>query len=931
MASSKLISLSLLSLLFLLHLSTVSSWKKDEFRNCNQTPFCKRSRSRKPGHCNLVATDVTLENGDLTAKLLPQSPNQRIEESKDGEEEEAAPEPPKPLILKLSVYQNGILRLKIDEDPSLDPPKKRFEVPDVILSEFEEQKLWLQRVSTEGGSSIVYMDGDYEGVLRHDPFEVYVRRKGGDRVVSVNSNGLFDFEQLRKKREGEDWEERWRSHTDTRPYGPQSISFDVSFYGADFVYGIPEHASTSLALRPTRGPGVEDSEPYRLFNLDVFEFLHDSPFGIYGSIPFMLSHGKDHGTSGFFWLNAAEMQIDVLSSGWDANSGIAEPSGRGRIDTLWMSEAGIVDTFFFMGPGPKDVARRYATVTGTSAMPQLFSTAYHQCRWNYRDEEDVENVDTQFDEHDIPYDVLWLDIDHTDGKRYFTWDRALFPHPEEMQRKLAAKGRHMVTIVDPHIKRDESFPLHKEATAKGYYVKDASGRDYDGWCWPGSSSYPDMLNPEIRSWWGDKFSYENYVGSTPSLYIWNDMNEPSVFNGPEVTMPRDAIHYGDVEHRELHNAYGYYFHMSTSNGLLKRGDGKDRPFVLSRAFFAGTQRYGAVWTGDNSADWDHLRSSVPMILTLGLTGLSFSGADVGGFFGNPEPELLVRWYQLGAYYPFFRGHAHHDTKRREPWLFGEQNTARIRDAIHIRYALLPYFYTMFREANTSGIPVMRPLWMEFPADDATFNNDEAFMIGNSILVQGIYSEGVKSTTVYLPEGQSWYDLRNGAAYRGGVSHKLEVTQESIPAFQKAGTIVPRKDRFRRGSTQMVNDPYTLVIALNGSLAAEGELYIDDGKSYDFKKGAYIHRRFVFSDGKLISSNIAPTNSGKQPYSSNCVIERIILLGLPSGAKGALVEPANYRTDIEPGTLTLRGGSIPVARVIRKPNVRITDDWTIKIL
>ncbi|XP_042493218.1 probable glucan 1,3-alpha-glucosidase [Macadamia integrifolia] len=920
-------AVTLLLLLLLMQQSLVFSWKKDEFRNCNQTPFCKRARSRKPGSCALIATDVAINDGDLTAKL--QSKN--TEEAKEEQEEHV-----KPLILKLSAYQNGILRLKIDEDPSLDPPKKRFEVPDVVLSEFDEKKLWLQRASTEVldgdsvPSSIFYLSDDYEAVLRHDPFEVYVRKKGGDRVLSLNSHGLFDFEQLRTKKEDEDWEERFRSHTDTRPYGPQSISFDVSFYGADFVYGIPEHAS-SFALKPTKGPGEEFSEPYRLFNLDVFEYLHDSPFGIYGSIPYMLSHGKSHGTSGFFWLNAAEMQIDVLGTGWDSESGIVLPSSQGRIDTLWMSEAGIVDAFFFVGPGPKDVMRQYASVTGTPAMPQQFATGYHQCRWNYRDEEDVEQVDSKFDEFDIPYDVLWLDIEHTDGKKYFTWDRVLFPHPEEMQNKLAAKGRHMVTIVDPHIKRDESFPLHKEATQKGYYVKDATGKDFDGWCWPGASSYPDTLNPEIRSWWAEKFSFQNYVGSTPSLYIWNDMNEPSVFNGPEVTMPRDALHHGGVEHRELHNAYGYYFHMASTDGLLKRGDGKDRPFILSRAFFAGSQRYGAVWTGDNTADWDHLRVSVPMILTLGLTGMSFSGADVGGFFGNPEPELLVRWYQLGAYYPFFRGHAHHDTKRREPWLFGERNTELMREAIHIRYTLLPYFYTLFREANIRGIPVVRPLWMEFPVDEATFSNDEAFMVGNSLLVQGIYTEHDKHASVYLPGGQSWYDLRTGIAYKGGVTHKFEVSEESIPAFQKAGTIIPRKDRSRRSSTQMVNDPYTLVIALNDSLAAEGELYVDDGKSFLFEQGAYIHRRFFFSDGKLSSFNMAPPTSGKVLFTSECVIERIIILGLSSRAKNALIEPANYRADIESGPLSLRWKGSPAVFTIRKPNVRIADDWIIKIL
>lgn len=522
------------SLLFVLSLlcfasQTALSWKKEEFRSCDQTPFCKRARSRAPGACSLIASDVSIADGDLVAKLLPKIANQSDEDQI------------KPLVLSLSVYTDRIVRLRIDEDHTLNPPKKRFRVPDVVVSELEEKKIWLQKVATETiagdatPSSVVYVSDGYEAVVRHEPFEVFVRERSGDRrrVVSLNSHGLFDFEQLRKKGEGDNWEEKFRTHTDSRPYGSQSISFDVSFYDSSFVYGIPEHA-TSFALKPTKGPGVEESEPYRLFNLDVFEYEHESPFGLYGSIPFMVSHGKSGKTSGFFWLNAAEMQIDVLANGWDAESGIALPSGESRIDTLWMSEAGIVDTFFFVGPEPKDVVKQYASVTGTSAMPQLFATGYHQCRWNYKDEEDVAQVDSKFDEHDIPYDVLWLDIEHTDGKRYFTWDSALFPNPEEMQKKLAAKGRRMVTIVDPHIKRDDSYFLHKEATQMGHYVKDSSGKDFDGWCWPGSSSYIDMLSPEIREWWGGRFSYKNYVGSTPSLYIWNDMNEPSVFNGPEV-------------------------------------------------------------------------------------------------------------------------------------------------------------------------------------------------------------------------------------------------------------------------------------------------------------------------------------------------------------------------------------------------------------
>lgn len=834
-----------------------------------------------------------------------------------------------PLLLRLSALPPHALRLQIDEDYSSNtPPHRRFQVPDVLLPDVEARTLHLPQPKTSAaGVSTFALSSDVDVVVKHDPFELTVRRAGsGAPVLSFNSHGLFDFEPLQEsKQEGETWEEQFRSHTDTRPRGPQSITFDVSFYGADFVYGLPEHGSTSLALRPTRGPGAEESEPYRLFNLDVFEYLHESPFGLYGSIPFMIAHG-DGPSSGFFWLNAAEMQIDVLAPGWDG----ASSTENGRIDTLWMAEAGVVDAFFFVGSEPKDVIKQYISVTGTPSMPQQFAVAYHQCRWNYRDEEDVAGVDSGFDEHDIPYDVLWLDIEHTDGKRYFTWDHSAFPNPEVMQGKIADKGRKMVTIVDPHIKRDSSFHLHEEATAKGYYVKDATGKDFDGWCWPGASSYPDMLNPEIREWWADKFSYENYKGSTPTLYIWNDMNEPSVFNGPEVTMPRDAVHYGDVEHRELHNAYGYYFHMATADGLLKRGEGKDRPFVLSRAFFAGSQRYGAIWTGDNSADWDHLKSSIPMVLTLGLTGMTFSGADIGGFFGNPEPDLLVRWYQVGAFYPFFRGHAHHDTKRREPWLFGERRTALMREAIHMRYSLLPYYYTLFREASVTGVPVMRPLWLEFPDDKETYNNGEAFMVGPSLLAQGIYEEGQKSVSVYLPGEELWYDLRNGSPYKGGVSHKLEVSEDSIPSFQRAGAIVPRKDRFRRSSTQMVNDPYTLVIALNSSSAAEGELYVDDGKSYDYQQGAFIHRRFVFADNKLTSMNIAPKNLGNKKFSTECVIERIIILGVSSGSKKAIVEPGNHEVDIELGPISLRSGSSSVAPTVRKPNVRVVDDWTIRI-
>ncbi len=331
-----------------------------------------------------------------------------------------------------------------------------------------------------------------------------------------------------------------------------------------------------------------------------------------------------------------------------------------------MSESGVFDLFLLPGSSPRDLYAQYATITGRLELPPIFALGYHQCRWNYKDERDVYEVHGKFEEYDYPYDVLWLDIEHTDGKRYFTWDNRYFPNPIEMQNHLSKQGRRMVTIIDPHIKRDNNYRIHHEATKLGLYIKKNDGKsDYDGWCWPGSSSYLDFTDSSVRQWWSEQFAYSKYEGSTSSLFTWNDMNEPSVFNGPEVSMQKDLLNLAGVEHREWHNLYGMLFHRATSEGLILRNENKNvRPFVLSRSFFAGSQRFGAIWTGDNESSWSHLAIAAPMLLSLNVGGLSFVGADVGGFFGNPDAELMTRWVQAGAYQPFFRGHAHHDSQRR---------------------------------------------------------------------------------------------------------------------------------------------------------------------------------------------------------------------------------------------------------------------------
>jgi len=798
---------------FLVASSFVFCFKEEEFKKCDDANFCKRNRGRAGDVYALQPETAKLQGSVLSATVLNEET-----------------EPPVQFKLQVTFY-NSFLRVHLNEMPD----KGRYQVSGV-LSEDMEKHLTGARLDI-GKDALTATFGDAQIVIKYWPLQmdVYVGQK---RAIVLNSRQMLGMEHMREKKEGDPegwWEEKFRSHTDSKPNGPEAVSFDVMFDDFKHVYGLPERA-TSLALKPTAGSGVS-SEPYRLYNLDVFEYLPESPFGLYGSIPMMVAHRKDL-TVGVFWLNSAEMFVDVMQSG-------------GSMATQWIAESGVLDLFLMLGPTPPDVMRQYASITGATAMPQLFSLGYHQCRWNYNDEKDVAQVDAGFDQHFMPYDVLWLDIEHTVGKRYMTWDSSKFPNPEDMQEDVASRGRKMVVIVDPHVKRDDNFPMHKDAQEHGYYVRNKDNNTFDGWCWPGSSSYLDMMNPEIRNWWAKHFLLEHYPGSTKHLYIWNDMNEPSVFNGPEVTMPKDNIHWspdGDVEHRDVHNAYGMFYHKATADGLKLRGDhiygaDSDRPFVLSRAFFAGTQTIGPIWTGDNTADWNQLGVSVPMLLSLGLAGLTNSGADVGGFFGNPDPELLTRWYQLGAFYPFFRGHAHLETKRREPWLFGEPWTSRIRSALRLRYQMLPTTYTLFRAANLTGEPVMRPMWYTFPEDEESFSEDKQFMFGPGVMVRPVLEAGAQDVELYLPQGPLWYDFWDGSlvqapsGWLGGSKSRFRVpvTIERIPVYIKGGSIIVRRDRERRSTAAMAEDPVTIVVALDSEGKASGDLYMDDGRSFAFRR------------------------------------------------------------------------------------------------
>ncbi|KAG9268585.1 neutral alpha-glucosidase C [Astyanax mexicanus] len=761
------------------------------------------------------------------------------------------------LLLQLCAIKNGTIRVTIDE---LQPKKTRYKVADVLVKEpvYEQLRIEWKRAESV---SLTWGAGQHRCVVSASPFCLEVLCDE-EVVVTLNPKGRLCFETLQdperylETSDDEDplglWKETFRQFTDIKANGPSSVGVDFSLHGFVNAYGLPEHAD-ALQLKDT-----SDGEPYRLYNLDVFGYKIGSRMGLYGSVPLLLAH-KAERTLGMFWLNASETLVDLQYSKQEETGDTGSPVNKTKVspqtDVSWVSESGQIDCFVLLGPSPADVFSQYAQLTGYQALPPLFSLGYHQCRWNYQDENDVKAVDDGFDRYDIPYDVIWLDIEHTEGKRYFTWDSKLFPNPVDMQLRLQKKKRKLVVISDPHIKADPDWPFFCAARDGGHFVKDRNGDDYHGRCWPDDSCYLDLSSSRTRSWYANQFSFDKYEGSTESLFVWNDMNEPSVFNGPELTMQKDAVHCGGWEHREMHNLYGFFQHLATFEGLINRSGGLERPFVLSRSFFAGSQRVGAIWTGDNLATWQYLKISIPMLLSLSITGLHFCGADVGGFMLDPSPELLVRWYQAGALQPFFRGHSARYTKRREPWLFEDEVTLAVRSAIQDRYFLLPYWYTLFHQAHTSALPPMRPLWVEFPKETETFTVDNQYMIGSALLACPVTDPGVSEVKILLPGStELWYDVSSGEQHRGGGTLTLPVTLETVPVFQRGGTVIPRRTDCGSCTADLQQQPFSLTVALDSKGNAEGVLYLDDGHSFSYRdKKQFCLRNFTMHSGKITSS------------------------------------------------------------------------------
>ncbi|KAF7653204.1 hypothetical protein LDENG_00086110 [Lucifuga dentata] len=883
---------------------------KEKFKKCDQVAFYRRQIQGPDLHYRaLLDTLVLTEKGARFQMLQPDTQTR--------------------LHLSISTCKSETVRILIDE---LQPIKARYRVPDVETGEPQCEQLRVER-RTEDSVTLTWSSGTHLVRVWCFPFRLEILCEE-EVIVTFNSRDKLRFETLKDPHRQtscsseleEDhtrslWKETFREFADTKANGPGSVGADLCLHGFSHAYGLPEHAD-SLKLKDTRG-----GEPYRLYNLDVFAYDLYSHLGLYGSVPLLVAHKPDR-TLGVFWLNSSETFVNIHYNPTDHQDDQTPPVKRRRIgpqtDVRWLSESGVIDCTVLLGPSPLQLFTQYAQLTGYQALPPLFALGYHQCRWSYDDEADVKAVNAGFDRHNIPYDVIWLDIEHTDGKRYFTWDPVLFPDPAGLQRHLEQKKRKLVVISDPHIKVDPDWSLYCEARDGGHFVKDRDGQIYQGSCWPGDSCYLDFSSPTTRAWYSTCFTLDKYKGSTPSLFVWNDMNEPSVFGGPEQTMPKDAVHFGGWEHRELHNLYGFHQHMATMEGLITRSGGSERPFVLSRSFFAGSQRFGAIWTGDNVASWEYLKISIPMLLSLNVAGIMFCGADVGGFVQDPEPELLVRWYQAASLQPFFRGHSAKVTKRREPWLFGEEVTAVIRTVIQQRYRLLPYWYTLFYRAHTSGLPPLRPLWVEFPREQSIFAVDSQYMIGGALLACPVTEPGAQEVRVLLPgSGEIWYDVHSAKAYKGGRTLSLTVTLDTVPVFQRGGSVVCRAAGSGSCTAELQQLPLCLTVALNSHGTADGELYLDDGHSFSYRdRKAFCLRRFNMLSGLLLCRSA----SEKGAFDCDSVIQSVTILGLKTKPSAMTVHVSGTK-DISAAYEYMETCCMLTASNL---NLRVVMDWEIQI-
>jgi alpha-glucosidase len=685
-------------------------------------------------------------------------------------------------VLTIRVLADDLIRVRFQCGPS-DAPDRSWAV---TKTDWPVPTVEMK----DTPASLVVTTGEMTLVVGKKPLRLTFREKSGNLIASDDSS------------QGMSWNGAAVCVWKTMPPGER-------------YYGFGEKA----------GPLQKRDAAMTMWNSDIPAYSAATD-PLYHSIPFFygIRAGKAYG---IFFDNTARSFFDMGKESRESYS--------------FGAEEGDLNYYFFYGPAPKKILSRFTELVGRMPLPPRWSLGYQQCRWSYPTEKRVREIARGFRSRNIPCDVIYLDIDYMDGYRIFTWNQKSFPDPAGLIRDLASDGFKVAVIVDPGIKVDSSYGAYRSGLEGHQFVRNADGTVYRGAVWPGICAFPDFTSAAARTWWGNQFA--GLVGAGVRGF-WNDMNEPSVFDVPTKTIDLTALHDDGglgTTHAKNHNIYGMEMVRATYEGV-RRLLPNERPFILTRASYAGGERYSAAWTGDNVASWEHLAMAIPMCLNMSVSGQPFVGADIGGFIGHPSGELFARWLQLGVFTPLMRAHSVIDEKNKEPWEYGDVYTDINRETISLRYRLLPYIYTTMAEASSSGIPAMRPMVFEFPEEARFAETADEFMFGSDLLVAPVVTEGDLRRNVDLPHG-TWYDFWSGVPLEGGHSVTVDAPLGRIPLFARAGSVIPTQQTVQYTSQAPVS-PLTLYAFPPGAgTESLSRYYEDDGSSFNFAGGGYERREF----------------------------------------------------------------------------------------
>ncbi len=598
--------------------------------------------------------------------------------------------------------------------------------------------------------------------------------------------------------------------------------FGTSWTGTEVTtYKTLQPGEKFIGLGEKTGNLDRRGEAYINWNTDNPHYDNNSD-PLYASIPFYI--GLHSGLKYGIFLDNSYQSVFSFAASNDRFSSFSAVDGE-------------MDYYFIWHHNVADIIKSYTWLTGRMEMPPLWSLGYQQCRWSYTPDTEVLDIATTFRQKKIPADVIYLDIDYMDAYKIFTWHPTNFPNPDQLLNNLKKLNFKTAVIVDPGIKVEEGYPAYDEGIAYNHFVKYPDGSPWTAQVWPGWCHFPDFTKPDTRIWWGEKFM--EYVNLGVEGF-WNDMNEIATWGQQPPSMIEFDQEGHKTTYREAKNIYGMEMARSTYEGTKKLMNGR-RPMNITRAGFAGLQRYTAIWTGDNQATDEHMLLGVRLVNSLGLSGVSFAGSDVGGFGGNATPDLFARWVQIGAFTPFFRGHTSTNTASAEPWVFGEQTENIARNYIQLRYNLLPYVYTGMRESTMSGLPMNRSLAIDYTSDEKIFWRiyQNQFMFGPSLLIIPVESK-TRITKTYLPEG-GWYDFYSDKYYDGQQEITSECPIDKLPVYVKAGSMIPMQSPVQH-TAEKPSDTLRVHLYRNiDNKDVEWEYYEDDGVTYQYKDGAFYLR------------------------------------------------------------------------------------------